>query len=79
MPLYGRSIETSSDGLHRLSEVSLDVPLDDLRRIAHFLLNFVEEVEAGTIRTSHLHMDPRGEEWDVIVFHPSPEPPRRVK
>jgi hypothetical protein len=24
-------------------------------------------------------MDPRGEEWDVIVFHPSPEPPRRVK
>jgi hypothetical protein len=78
MPIYGRSHETYSDGLHRLSEVTLELPMAEMRRIAEFLLSYADAVEAGKIRTGHTHMNPHKSEWDVIACHPSPEPPRRV-
>lgn len=78
MPIYGRSHETSSDGLHRLSEVTFDLPLADMRRIAEFLLSYTDAVDAGTIRTGHTHMNSQKLELDVIACHPSPESPRRV-
>lgn len=86
MPLNGYSKEVLSDtGLHEMSEVSLDFPINDLRRIARFLNAFADSVEAGEWRSGHRHLSEFDRDWnrdhprsDVIVFHPNPEPPIRV-
>lgn len=86
MPLYGYSKAVLTDsGLHEMSAVSQDFPLNDLRRIARFLNAFADSVEAGEWKSGHRHLSEYDRDWnrhhprsDVIVFHPNPEPPRRV-
>ncbi len=87
MPLYGYSKAILTDlGLHEMSEVSLDFPLNDLRRIAHFLNAFADSVEAGQWRSGHRHLSEFDRDWnrdhprsDVIVFLASPAPELRVE
>ena len=68
-------------GLHELSEVTFSVSLDDLRRIAAFLIECADLAESGQWRSDHRHLQDALTPWnecDVIVIHPSPDPPKRV-
>jgi hypothetical protein len=86
MAIFGYSKRVATDhGLHELSEVTFDVSLEDLRRIARFLIDCAENAESGDWRSSHRHFTEFDHEWDhdhpssdVIVLHPRPAPPRRV-
>ena len=79
MPAFGYSNRVVNEyGLHELSEVTFDLPLLDLRRIAAFLLDCADAAESGKWQNSHRHIqdhDPTWSECDVIAIHPSAEPP----
>jgi hypothetical protein len=87
MAAFGYSKRVVNEhGLHELSEVTFDVPLNDLRRIAAFLLECADKAESGDWRNSHRHLTEHDRQWDndhpdsdVIVIHPNPEPPARVQ
>jgi hypothetical protein len=86
MPIYGYSKGVLNEyGLHGLSEVTFDVPTADLRRIAAFLKATADAAESGEWRTSHKHLTEFDRGWDadhpdfdVIVIHPNPDPPKQV-
>ena len=86
MAIFGYSKRITTDhGLHEMSEVTFDVPLEDLRRIARFLLDFADRAEAGEWRSGHRLLTEFDKNWDydhpdsdVIVIHPAPDPPKRV-
>lgn len=83
MAIFGYSKRVAGDnGLHEMSEVTLAVSLSDLRRVAHFLIACADRAESGDWRSSHCHLTEFDRNWDndhpdsdVIVIHPSPEPP----
>ncbi len=83
MPIYGHSKRTTDSGLHEMSEVTFNVPLKELRRIARFLNDFADQVEAGTVYNDHVHLRDVDSEWnvdhpqsDVIAIVPLPIAPR---
>jgi hypothetical protein len=86
MPIFGYSKGIINEyGLHEMSEVSFDLPLADLRRIACFLNDCADRAEIGDWRSSHCHLIDFDRDWDndhpevdLIVIHPAPDPPRRV-
>lgn len=86
MAIFGYSKKVVTDhGLHEMSEVTFDVPLEDLRRIARFLVDFADRAESGGWRSGHRHLTEFDKNWDhdhprsdVIVIHPAPDPPKRV-
>src|SRR4051794_20882944 len=86
MPICGYSKRVANEhGLHEMSEVSLAVPLADLRRIASFLNDCADRAESGEWRSSHRHLTEYDRDWDanhpdcdVIVIHPAPDPPKQV-
>ncbi len=86
MSIYGYSNRQVNDyGLQELSEVSLELPPADLRAVARFLNHCAELIESGQWRTSHRHLTTHEPDWnkrhrnsDVIVLHPSPDPPKVV-
>jgi hypothetical protein len=86
MPIFGYSKRIASEhGLHEMSEVTLDVPLEDLRRIARFLTHCADRAESGDWRSSHCHLTEFDREWEydhpksyLIAMHPAPDPPKRV-
>jgi len=86
MGAYGYSKRIVNEhGLHELSEVTFDVPNDDLRRIAAFLMDCADSAQSGSWRNSHRHLTEYDRQWDndhhdadVIVIHPSPDPPARA-
>ena len=86
MPIHGRSKNDDGEVLHQMSEVTLALPLADIRRVAEFLLRCVGQVESGEWRAvdrfAHKHLIDSDRAWrtdhpecDVIVIHPSPELP----
>ena len=86
MNVYGYSKRIVNEyGLHELSEVTFEVPLADLRRIAAFLTESADRMESGEWQSDHYHLTGFDREWehdhphsDVIVLHPAPAPPKRV-
>ncbi|HYV39936.1 MAG TPA: hypothetical protein VE988_29890 [Gemmataceae bacterium] len=86
MPFFGYSKHVVGEhGLHELSEVTFNVPLIDIRRIASFLIACANRVESGEWESSHCHLTAFDKKWDddnpdsdIIVIHPSPQPPKRV-
>lgn len=86
MAIFGYSKQIASDrGPLEMSEVTFAVKLQDLRRIANFLTDCADRAEAGTWRSSHRHLTEHDPGWDgdhpesdVIVIHPSPDPPKRI-
>jgi hypothetical protein len=86
MPIYGYSKRLLNEhGLREMSEVTFEVSMADLRRIATFLNDFADRVESGTWRSSHRHLTQFDRHWardhphsDVIVLHPAPDPPKRM-
>jgi len=86
MPIFGYAKrEVGDHGLLEMSEVTFDVSPDDLRRVARFLLDFADQVESGAWRSGHRHLAEFDPDWkrdhprsDVIVIHPSPDPPAKV-
>ena len=82
MPIFGYTKQTADeDSPSEMKEVTLDVPLGELRRVAAFLVDCADRAESGEWRSSHRHIGDYDRGWtdcDVIVMHPSPEPPLRV-
>jgi hypothetical protein len=86
MAIFGYSKRIANDyGLHEMSEVTIDVSLADLRRIAQFLIDCANRAESGEWRSSHRHLTGFDHAWeqdhpasDVIVIHPAPDPPKRL-
>jgi hypothetical protein len=86
MAAYGYSTAVVNEyGLHELSEVSFALSAQDLRRVAAFLTTCADEIESGSWRSSHRHLTTFDRRWeidhpnsDVIILHPSPEPPNVV-
>jgi hypothetical protein len=86
MAIYGYSKrQITEHGLLELSEVTFDIAAKDLRKIASFLNECAELVESGEWRTSHRHLSESDCDWDndhpdsdVIVIHPSRDPPKVV-
>ena len=87
MAAYGYSKRVVNEHvLHELSEVTFYVPLNNLRRIAVFLLDCAYEGESCAWRNSHRHLTEHDRQWDsdhpdsgVIVIHPNLKPPARVQ
>jgi hypothetical protein len=83
MAVFGYSKRVVNEhSLCELKEVTFDVPLSDLRRIATFLIACADQAESGEWQSSHLHLtgfDPRWDidhpESDVIVLHPRDKSP----
>jgi hypothetical protein len=68
-------------GLHEMREISFEVPLSELRRIVAFLVDCADRAEASEWRSNHRHIEEFASTWpdcDVIVIHPSPDPPSFV-
>jgi hypothetical protein len=86
MSIFGYSKRVVSDhGPHEMSEVTFDVSISDMRRIARFLNDCADKVETGEWRSSHCHLTEFDSEWngdhpdsDVIVINPVPEPPKTL-
>jgi len=86
MAIFGYSkCVVNEHGLSEMSEVTFDVPLQDLRRIAAFLAECADRGESGEWWSSHLHLTEYDRKWDddhpgsdVIVIHPAPDPRPRV-
>lgn len=83
---YPRAIVNPEYGLQEMREVSLEFGPNALRRIARFLQVAADRIESGEWRTGHLHIDSLDTNWsidfpecDLVVLHPSPEPPGQVK
>ena len=82
MPVYGYSNGVVNEyGLHEMKEVTFDVPLSDLRKIAAFLIECADLAESRQWRGDHRHLQAASPPWndcDVIVIHPNPDPPKLV-
>jgi hypothetical protein len=79
MPVFGYSKRVANEyGLHEMSEISFDVTADELRRVAAFLTDCADKIDARQWRTDHKHIEGPWNECDVIVCYPNPDPPRRV-
>ena len=79
MAAYGYSKGVVNEyGLHELSEVSFALQPAEMRRIAAFLIECANMLESGQWRTSHRHIGEPWTDFDVIVLHPDPEPPREA-
>lgn len=83
---YSKQIVDERYGLHELREVSFQFAPSELRRVAAFLKSAADAIEQNTLRSSHIHIDSSDDRWnadcpdcDVIVLHPSPDPPRVVE
>jgi hypothetical protein len=82
MAIFGYSKRIVKEhGLHELTEVTFDVHLADLRRIAAFLTGCADQAESGEWQSSHRHLAEFDRKWgrdhpdsdeDVIVMHPAP-------
>lgn len=80
MPLYGyqRAVIDHEYGLLELREVSFDMSVADLRRVAAFLSACADQIEAGASRSGHTHIGEHDGAWgrdhpdlEVIVLgHP---------
>jgi len=78
MAMFGYSKRVVNEhGLHELQEVTFDVPLSDLRRIAAFLVECANAAESREWRNSHRHLTEYDRRWDddhpdsdVIIIHP---------
>jgi hypothetical protein len=80
MPAFGYSTRVVNEyGLHELSEVTFEIPLADLRRIAAFLIESADLAESGNWRSDHRHMGGPWDDCGIIVAHPNPDPPQRVR
>ncbi len=82
---YSKRVVNEEYGLHEMSEVTFEVPLADLRRIAAFLAETADRMESGEWRSDHYHLTGFDREWvhehpnsDVIVVHPAPAQPKRA-
>ena len=80
MTIYGRAKRTCQDDLLEMSEVTFNVPMADLRRIARFLNDAADQVEQGLTKNNHVHLRAFDRDWnndhpesDVIVIHPAIE------
>jgi hypothetical protein len=78
MPIYGyqRTVINPENGLLELREVCFDFSAADLRRIATFLVDRADRMDAGVWRSDHMHLDEFDRQWardhpesDVIVHH----------
>jgi hypothetical protein len=86
MAIFGYPKRVASDReLHEMSEVTFDVSVGDMRRIARFLNDCADRVESEEWHSSHRHITEFDAEWDndhpdsdVIVMNPRPAPPRWV-
>jgi hypothetical protein len=86
MPIFGYSKGIVSEhGLHEMAEVTFQLPLKDLRRVASFLNDCADRAESGAWRSNHRHVGEFDRDWDhhhpdsdVVVIHPAPDPPARV-
>ncbi len=88
MPIYGykRTVINKEFGLLELAEITLSFDATDLRRLAHFMNHFADQVESGGWRSDHAHLTTFDREWsrdhaelDVIILNPDPEPPVHLK
>ena len=78
MPAYGyqRKVVDPEYGLMELREVSFDLSPEGLRRLAAFLRDCADRVEAGDLRSDHVHIEEFDRAWsrdhpdlDVIVLN----------
>ena len=78
---YAQRVVDDEFQLLELKEISLDVSLNDLRRIADFLQDCANQAESGTWQTSHLHMKGalRTLGFDLIINNPSSASPPRIQ
>ena len=75
--VYGRGKAVDGEPeLMRMLEVSLDFKPDALRRIARFVNQMADEIEAAQMRTDHRHLSEIDRAWardfpdfDMIVLH----------
>jgi hypothetical protein len=87
MATFGYSKRVVNEhGLHELSEVTFEVPTNDLRTIAAFLVDCADKAESGEWSNSHRHLTEHDRRWDnrhpdsdVIVINPNPKRPRTVE
>jgi hypothetical protein len=69
---YNREDDAATEPLH-LSEVTFQLPAEDLRRVARFLVARAEEIEAGSFTDGGRHLRDHDVQWnakdagDVIV------------
>jgi hypothetical protein len=82
MPIYGylESVVDPDHGLLELREVSFSFSPSDLRRIADFLRDCADRMEAEEWKTDHAHIDSFDPRWkrqhpvtDVVVLRPTPD------
>ncbi len=86
MAIFGYSKRIVGDNdLREMAEVTFDMPLKDLRRIARFMIDCADLAESGHWSSSHIHLTEFDRDWDndhpdsdIIVIHPSPAPPKFV-
>ena len=63
MPVFGYSQRVVNEhGLHEMREVTFDLPLEAIRRIA-FLLHYADDVERGKELSSHRHFTEYDRDW----------------
>jgi hypothetical protein len=73
---YQRGVIDPEYGLMGLREVTFDLSPDGLRRLAAFLRDCADRVEAGDLRSDHMHIEEFDCAWrrdhpdlDVIVLN----------
>ena len=83
MPVYGYKKGSDSD-LLELREVSFELGADALRQIARFLQLYADQLDSGTWRSGHVHMDMFDPNWpaqhpeiDIIICNQGSEPAKR--